>query len=280
MPELGIFSRTFERPELGSVLDQVEGHRFGLLHFSYKSAGLGPLPGDVSAEQCLAVRSQIVARNLRLAGVSATFNAIHPDRERRERETAAACHLIGLAPVLGTSFVSISTGTRDPGDMWRGHAANAEPEAWRDLGETLGRLLVAARAAGVTLGVEPEQNNVISSAPLARRLLDQFHDEHLGIILDAANLLTLASAEHQRDILAEAFDLLGPDVAAVHAKDLGAEGSVAAGLGLLDYPIFFELIARHGIAAPVIIHQVMEADVDRARQFVMAQGRKAGFKWT
>jgi sugar phosphate isomerase/epimerase len=279
VPELGIFSRTFDRPDLASVLDQVESHRFGLVHFSYASAGLGALPSDVSADQCRALRSQFVARNLRLAGASATFNTIHPDRQRRERETAAACQLIGLAPALGTSFVSISTGTRDPDDMWRGHVGNREPEAWRDLCATLGRLLVAARAAGVTLGVEPEQNNVVSSARLARRLLDEFHDEHLGIILDAANLLTLATADQQRDILAEAFDLLGPDIATVHAKDLGPVGSVAAGLGLLDYPTLFELIARHGIEAPVIIHEVQEADVDRAREFVTAQGRDAGLQW-
>ena len=284
MPELGIFSRTFDRPDLASVLDEVAGHGFGLVHFSYRSAGLGALPGDVSSDQCRAVRAELEAHDLRLAGASATFNAIHPDRQRRERETAAACRLIGLAPVLGTSFVSISTGTRDPDDLWRGHPANGEPEAWRDLGQTLDRLLVAARAAGVSLGIEPEQGNVISSAPLARRLLDERHDEHLRIILDAANLLSLATVDRQGAILADAFDLLGPEIATIHAKDLakdiGPHGSVAAGLGWLDYPTFFGLIARHGIEAPVIIHEVAEADVDRARGFVMAQGQDAGLTWT
>jgi sugar phosphate isomerase/epimerase len=274
--ELGIFTRTFERPTLGGVLDAVVESGFPLVHFNFRSVGLPALPERLSSAQCAAVRREVEARGLRMAGVSATFNAIHPDYERRSRETEVAQQVILRAPDLGTRLVSLSTGTRDPDDMWRGSPANDEPSAWDDLRYTLARLLDAARRADVILGIEPEHNNVVSSARRARELLDEFHDEHLRIIFDAANLLTPETAGRQRPILAEAFDLLAPDSVVIHAKDLAAGGDVAAGRGLLDYVLYFELVAQHSLTAPVVIHEVAEDDVGRARDFVLARAAAAG----
>ncbi len=274
--ELGIFTRTFERPTFGGVLDAVVEHGFPLVHFNFRSTGLPSLPERLSFAQCAAVRREVEARGLRMAGVSATFNAIHPDRQRRTWETDLARQIIVHAPDLGTHLVSVSTGTRDPDDMWHGHTANDELSAWDDLRYTLMRLLDAARQAGVTLGIEPEHNNVVSSARRARQLLDEFRDEHLRIILDAANLLDLETADRQAAILVEAFDLLSTDTVMVHAKDIGVSGDVAAGRGLLDYRLYFELIAAHAAAAPVIIHELGEGDVPRARDFVLAQAAAAG----
>ncbi len=268
--ELGIFSRTFERPTLGGVLDAVVEHGFPLVHFNFRSAGLPALPEQLSTAQCGVVRREVETRGLRMAGVSATFNAIHPDRERRTRETMLAQQVIARAPELGTRLVSLSTGTRDPDDMWRGHPANEEPSAWQDLRETLTALLEAAATAGVTLGIEPEHRNVVSSARLARRLLDEIGDPHLLIILDPANLLTPEAAGEQRRILGEAFDLLAPDVVMLHAKDFSADGDdVAAGRGLLDYALYGELVRRDRLRGPVVIHELTEDDVSRARAFVL-----------
>ncbi len=278
MPALGIFSRTFDGPNLGAVLDRAAAHGFRLLHFNFKSAGLPTLPPDLTVELCRSVGQEFEGRGLQMAGASATYNVIHPDRERRDRETELACRLISLAPQLGTRFVSLSTGTRDPNGLWRAHPANREPAAWSDMIATLNRLLSAARTARVTLGIEAEQGNVVSSARLARRLLDELADSHLAIILDAANLISAATAGQQRAILTEAFELLGRDVAFFHAKDLGPEGVVAAGRGLLDYSFYFELIARNRSDTSVIVHEVAQDDVDRARDFLLAKAHEAGLQ--
>jgi len=274
--DLGIFTRTFARPELAACLDAVVGYGFGLAHLSLRSAGLAALPAGLPPDTLGVIRMEVERHGLRLAGVSGTFNAIHPDAARRERETALACDLIAHAKDLGTSFVSLSTGTRDPDDMWRGHPGNAEPSAWSDLRATLEPLLESANAADVTLGIEPEHNNVVSSAHLARRLLDEVRDEHLRIILDAANLMTVETADQQDAILAEAFDLLSPDIAVIHAKDFTEQGDTAAGRGLLNYQRYFELVIEHEVIAPVVIHEVEEDDVARARDFVLAQAEAVG----
>ncbi len=268
---LGIFSRTFERSNLADVLDAVKGSGFQLVHFNFRSAGLPTMPADLTPLVCQAVRHQLDARNLTMVGISATFNAVHPDRERREHDTSLACDLIAHCPLLGTDVVSLCTGTRDPEDMWRWHPDNATPSAWDDLCRVLDQLLDAARSSNVVLGIEPERNNVVSSAGQARRLLDLFHDGHLKIILDPANLLTpLTARNKQSQILAEAFSLLHGDIIMAHAKDLSDSGDIAAGRGLLDYELYFRLLAEHGIDCPVVLHELAEADVPRARTFVLS----------
>src|SRR5882724_1308288 len=169
--ELGIYSRTFKRSTLSGVLDAVVENRFEHVHLSLNSAGIDPFRAPLSAVTCNAIRTELAARSLSLVGVSCTFNAIHPDAAQRDHETGLAGKLIALAPELGTSFATLSTGTRDREDLWRSHPANDNPSAWSDLRRTLERLLQVARTANVTLGIEPEHNNVVSSASQARRLL-------------------------------------------------------------------------------------------------------------
>lgn len=266
--ELGIFARTFRRDSLDATLRAAAANAFRLIHFNFACAGLPSLPDALEPETCRRIRDAFIEHHLVMLGVSATYNTIHPDRERRDVETARAVRVIELGPTLGTGIVSLSTGTRDPDDMWRRHPANEDPASWSDLLNTVSRLVQAAEQAGVVLGIEPERNNVVSSARRAIRLLGELRSASLGIILDPANLVDPARPETQHAVLEEAFDLLAPWTVMVHAKDVVATGHVAAGLGLLDYGYVFELIRHHRLEVPVVIHDVDESDVDRARAFV------------
>jgi sugar phosphate isomerase/epimerase len=273
--ELGVFSRTFARGEFSDVLDAVVDNDLELLHLNLKSAGVDPFTDELDLDTCKAIRAQINARGLTLIGVSSTFNAVHPNPEQRARETALAAGLISRAPALGTNFASLSTGTRHPDDMWRAHPANEERSAWADLQRTLERLLEAAHASDVVLGIEPERNNVVSSAARARRLLDEFDSERLKIILDPANLLSVETAPRQREIISEALELLAPDVYVVHAKDFSEGGECGAGLGLVDFALLFELLDQHSVHEPFLLHELPESDVGRARDFLLATAGQA-----
>ena len=95
-----------------------------------------------------------------------------------------------------------------------------------------------AEARGATLVFEPEVNNVVDSAQKARRLLDEVQSEHLQVVIDGANLFHAGQLPRMREVLDEAFDLLGDSIRLAHAKDLEQDGDVghqAAGTGLLDY---------------------------------------------
>jgi sugar phosphate isomerase/epimerase len=273
--EVGIFARTFPRPTLGTVLDAVKASGFRLVHFNFACAGLDSIPTDLTPEQCRRIRAEVAARELNMVGVSATFNAIHPDRARRVRETAATLRVIELAHELGTDLVTLCTGTRDPTSNWRFHPGNDKPDAWNDLLHTLEPMVAAAERARVTLGVEPEPGNVVSSARIARRLLDTVASDHVRVVFDAANLVSAPAIPRQRAILSEALGELADAVTIIHAKDVAENGHVAAGRGLLDYDLYAELLKQFRITAPVVLHDVAEDDAPRARRFVEGCLRRA-----
>jgi sugar phosphate isomerase/epimerase len=205
--------------------------------------------------------------------VSATYNVVHPDKELRRRQTAAAVGLIARVPALGADVVTICTGTRHPDDIWRGHPENAREDAWSELRATLEVLLAAAAAAGVRLGVEPEPGNVVRDARSAARLLDELGpDAPIGIVFDPANLLSPATISEQERILGEAIELLGSCILAVHAKDVVDGGYSAAGTGLLDYPLVFRLLADDA-SVPVIAQDVCEADARRVHDDLLGWAR-------
>jgi sugar phosphate isomerase/epimerase len=260
---LGIFARTFRRdtPEEVAAAIAVAGYPLG--HWNFAAIGLPTLTGD--PDRFAAVRIAFDAAGVGIPSVSATFNAIHPDRDLRARWTAEAVRAIGEVPRLGADVVTLCTGTRDPENMWRPHPDNARPEAWSDLRRTLDPLLEAAREAGVRLGVEPEPGNVVGDAPAAARLLAELGgDAPIGIVLDPANLLTPETVARQDEIIGAALDLLGARVVGTQAKDVVASGYAAAGGGLMDYPAVLRQLGRIA-PVPLIVQDAAEHDAARVR---------------
>jgi sugar phosphate isomerase/epimerase len=74
-----------------------------------------------------------------------------------------------------------------------------------------------ARQAKVVLAFEPEVNNVVDSARKARQLLDETGSPHLKVTIDPANLFHAGELPRMREILEEAFALVGKDIALAHA---------------------------------------------------------------
>jgi sugar phosphate isomerase/epimerase len=159
--------------------------------------------------------------------------------------------------------------------MWRRHPDNGSPAAWRDLLESMRQAVRIAEEHDITLGVEPEVSNVIDSAGRARRLLDELASSRVKIVIDAANLFHAGELARMAEVLDEAFDLLGPDIALAHAKDLvrdGEAGDQPAGSGLLDYPRYLALLSRADYDGPLILHGLSEAAVPSTVQRMRALG--------
>lgn len=254
--DLGIFAKTFSRPELGETLDAVRDSGLRVMQFNLALAGGPSLPDAIDAGP---IREAVATRGLAMAAVSGTYNMAHPDPAVRAGGLRRLGVVIAAAPALGTRVVTLCTGTRDPDDMWRAHPDNATPAAWRDMLEGVAAAVALAEAHGVTLGTEPEHGNVVRSAAAGRRLLDEIGSPHLRVVIDAANLVE-GELPRQHEILAEAFDLLGDDLVLAHAKDVRPDGSiVAAGQGELDYPAYLEHLRGRGV--PLILHGLEEADV-------------------
>lgn len=266
---LGIFARTFARPTLEATLDAVRQHGFLCMQFNMACAGLPSLPDAIDEALCSRIRQACADRGLEMLAVSGTYNLIHPDLAYRAQNLGRFRVLAHSARAMGTSVVTICTGTQDPNDMWRCHPENDSPAAWKAMIAGLHNLVRIADEADILLGIEPETANVVSSAARARRVIDEIGSARLKIVLDAANLFDVANLTSMRRVLDEAFALLGPEIILAHAKDVSSDGRhVPAGKGVLDYGYYLKCLRAASPQCPLILHSLAEDEVPGCLQFL------------
>jgi sugar phosphate isomerase/epimerase len=276
--QLGIFAKTFARPSLGETLDAVRAHGIGCMQFNMSCASLPPMPEEISAELTDRIRGEMERRNLTMAAVSGTFNMIHPDRGKRREGLRRLGVLAEACGRLGTSVITLCTGTRNAEHMWRYHPENDSPGAWRDLLVSMEQAVMVAEEHRVTLAFEPEVNNVVVSAEKGRLLLDEMRSSHLKVVMDGANLFHEGELSYAREVLDTAFELLGEDIVIAHAKDVKSTGEVvAAGGGELDYDRYLENLRGVGFEGPVILHGLGESEVEGSVAFLRAKLVNAGY---
>ncbi len=258
---VGLMEGTIRRGTFAETLDAVSAQ--GIRHLQYHVSAGAPSLGEV--------RKELDARQITISALSGTYNMIDPDVEKRH----AGLHKLRLAAeqceTLGTSIITLCTGSRDPQSMWRAHPDNNSVSAWKDLVESMEKALVVAEEYKVTLAFEPEVSNVINSAQKARRLLDEMQSPYLKVCMDGANIFHKGELPKMREILDEAFALLGDDIALAHAKDLdrdGHAGHLAAGTGLLDYDQYLCLLKECGYDGAVVLHGLSEEQVPYCVEFL------------
>ena len=269
--QIGTMSGTFDRATLEEALDAVVNHGMSCVQFNLSSAGVTKIPTHIDSELCDKIREEMSVRNITMTALGGTYNMIHPEIQRRAdglrnlRVLASACER------LGTSVITLCTGTRDPDNMWRRHPDNDTPEAWEDLVVSMRQAIEIAEEYQVTLAFEPEVANVVDSAIKARRIIDQIGSPYLKVVMDGANIFHTGELPRMREILDEAFALLDEHIAFAHAKDLdrdGEAGHLAAGKGLLDYDQYLSLLNDVDPDVPIILHGLSEAEVDGCVSFL------------
>ena len=279
-PPIGILlATTFTTGTLEARLDAAKACGLACVQMSMVCAGLPEMPDAIPAGLPERMRREASARGIAIASVTGTFNMTHPDPDhrraglRRLRVLAQAC-----AP-MGTSAIHICTGTRDPNSMWRPHPDNGSPESWRDMAACVREATEIARQANVVLAFEPEMSNVVDSAIKARRLLDEIASPHLKVTIDPANLFHTGELPRMKEILDEAFALLGKDMVLAHAKDLDRDGEAGhkpAGQGVLDYGRYVALLRKYDYKGPLLLHGLTVAQVPACMAFLRAKLAASG----
>jgi sugar phosphate isomerase/epimerase len=259
-----IFSRTYPMATAEATFAAVKADGFGAVQFNLSNLGLQPLP-ETAPTGLETVRNQAAAAGVVISALSGTWNMAHPDAAYRAQMRERFELVLQAAQTLGAPIVTLCTGSRDAGNMWAHHPQNSSPAAWADMADELSHALDRAAHYGLRLGIEPEPANVICDAPATRRILDQLQAPHLGIVLDAANLIAPEQVVHQQAILEQALDLLGADLLLAHAKDHDAAGRVVApGDGIINLPAFVAGLRNAGYTGPLIGHGFDPAQAPRA----------------
>jgi sugar phosphate isomerase/epimerase len=262
--QIGILMKTFGGPGLEARLDALKACGLDCGQLSMDCAGLPAMPDEIAPELVTRIRREADVRGITIASLEGTFNMSHPDAEQRRAGLRRLRVLAATCRPLGTSKIHLCTGTRDPNNMWRRHPDNDSPEAWHDMVACVREATEIARQAGAILAFEPEVNNVVDSAKKARRLMDEIGSPHLKVTMDAANIFHAGELARMREVLDEAFALVGKDIVLAHAKDLSHDGDAgheAAGHGKLDYDRYLSLLQAYGFQGPILLHGLAEAQV-------------------
>jgi sugar phosphate isomerase/epimerase len=235
--------------------------------------GLDTVPEIVPPEAIRATRNAVARTGVELAAISGTFNAAHPDPAVRKAGVARFPVLCDAASALGIPVITLSSGSRDPEDMWRYHPDNSSDAAWSDSHDSLAAVASIASVHGLKVAVEPEHTNVLANAAFASQMLDEIGSPALGVVFDAANLLDpdQATTDSMVSVITSAAKLLGPNILLGHAKELTrGRLPVPAGDGILPWDVIVQALDGAGFTGTMVIHGLNEPDVARAVQTLRA----------
>lgn len=269
--QVGILLGTFGRDTLEARLDAAKHYGLDCVQIGMDHAGLSDMPEAIPAEVAGRIRREAKARGIAIAAAQGTFNMSHPDAEYRRKGLKRLRVLAEVCAEMGTSKIHICTGTRDRENMWRRHPENDLPSAWKDMVACVREATEFAGQAHVTLAFEPEVNNVVDSARKARRLMDEIGSPFLKVTIDGANIFHAGELPRMKEVLDEAFELVGKDIVLAHAKDLdhdGDAGHLPAGKGKLDYDRYLSLLYRYRFRGPLLLHGLSEAQVPECVGFL------------
>ncbi|SDA60963.1 sugar phosphate isomerase/epimerase family protein [Mesorhizobium qingshengii] len=252
---LGIFAKTFPGTEPAAVLTAARQAGYETTQFNLACAGLPSMPDAVAANVIMAIRAAARSTGVSLAALSGTYNMAHPDKAARDDGLRRLAVVIETAAALDIPLVTLCTGSRNGADQWAYHPDNATPAAWSDMAAEMEKALALAEAAGVDLGIEPEQANIVTSAKDATKLIREMGSKHLKMVLDPANLFEHATPGEARAIVAAAIDEAAGHIAMAHAKDRHGDGRFATtGQGIVDFPDFVARLKAAGFDGPLVTH--------------------------
>lgn len=179
-----------------------------------------------------------------IAVLGCYLNLANPNEEKLKEITQRYLANIRFASLLGAGVVGTETGA--PNEAYQYEPACHTEEALQIFIKNLRPIVAYAEKMGVILAIEPVFKHIVCNPQRARRVLDEINSPNLQIILDPVNLLDISNYEKQDEIIKEAIELLGKDVAVVHIKDYVVEGneliSVAAGKGNMNYDAIMKFI--------------------------------------
>ena len=274
----GVCSTDFESeahaPYTAEVLfAKMKEYGFKAVQFAFSSIaetaftpnGQIEIPAEIPAAAIRAVAENAAKYDIPVEVINGTFNMAHPDAAVREEGIRRFEILCRAAKALGASYISLCSGTRNADHLWSPHPDNDTDDAWNDMLDTVARCTKIAEQYGITLAVESEASNIISSPERARRLMDTVGSSNLKMILDCANLFHAGEAhkENVRATLAHAFALYGHDIVLAHGKDISEGDGISfcgTGRGIVDFGYTAELLAEYGFAGNMFLHGIYDED--------------------
>jgi sugar phosphate isomerase/epimerase len=273
--KLGVHTYPYAGLKLEEAAARMKDQGFHgvLTEYTFADVRFDPLAPDWKAAR--QITAALERQGLRIVAVFGYVNPIDPDPAQRKRGLEKMETLLRSWKRLGCRNVSTETGTLNPKSPWLDSPENATEKTYLACRSALENLARAAEKAGAVVSIEPYWRNVIDSIERTERLFREVQSPGLKLVMDPCNYFRKEDLPRMQPMLAEMFKRLGREIVVAHAKDVkaAADGTdlPAAGLGVLDYPLYLRLLARLGRPMDLIVEHVGLDDVPRARDFVLGQ---------
>ena len=173
--------------------------------------------GDLTDADIERVKGLIEARNLKVSCISHHNLTALPvetavDAPAYQAHLATLQRCIDVAQALGTSLVRIFSFRKEM--VLFGAEPIISEGAWTTLLNRLEAPLRVADAAGITLVIETAISGNVTSAYLARKLIDELDAPHLKVLWDPCSSLYCTEIPYP-----DAYEVIREHIAHVHLKD-------------------------------------------------------------
>lgn len=281
MLQLGLRLHDGEKLPLEELLPLVRAKGFTCVHLALtKSLKDTPCtPSSLTPGYAGWLKRQFAKNELDVAVLGNYLNLAHPDPEViRATQEKYYAHL-RFASLLGCGMVGTETGAPNP--EYKFCPECRSEEALNTFIRNLKPVVRCAEQMGVIMAIEPVAKHIVWNAQRCRRVLDEIGSHNLQVLFDPVNLLSLDNMDHADEVIAEAIELLGPDIAMVHLKDFlpedagGQLKAAAPGMGGMDYtrvmrflkaekPYIYATLENTTPENAVHCREAMQAAYDRA----------------
>ena len=272
---LGVFTHTYSRLPVADAARRIraDGFHSAVLEYEFADVHFDPLAPDWSAAS--KITAAFANAQVRIAALAAYYNVVDPDQARRQHGEQRMRSLLTNWKRLGSPIVCTETGTLNEKSEWVESPDNYTDAAYAKCRDILAALAQHAHDSGATLAIEPYWRNVIDSAARAEKLFKDVASPALQLVMDPCNYYHNSDLPNMAPMLRDIFRRVGSHTVIAHAKDVKAtptgQDLPAAGLGVMDYPVFLGLLARLDKPLDLIIEHLELDDVPRARDYVLAQ---------
>ena len=299
MLSVGIFTGYYPYG-VDEVIRRIKASDFNCVQLDVSFKDCDAAKGELTREKAIAIRNKFRDANLPVICVSGYTNFIHPNPAKRQKNIDYLKTMIEFAGDLGCTYVASETGTYNEESDWVWDDRNGTEAVYQETLEVVKDIVACAAENGVTFLIENYVNNVIGSVAQVKRLFADVNSPHLGLLCDPTNYFDETNIHKVDETLYEIFDELAPMMKVAHAKDCkrttdlsekhadidadeshtfrGAGGVElpAAGLGVLNYPLYVELLAKYHPNMPIIIEHLDEPDIPRAKGFLDGVLKRVG----
>ncbi len=218
--------------------------------------------------------------NIDIAVLGCYLNLANPNEESLKKNQARYLAHIRFASLLGCGVVGTETGAVNEG--YKYEERNHSDEALNIFIKNLRPVIEYAEKMGIIFAIEPVFKHIVCNPERARKVLNEINSPNLQIIFDPVNLLDISNYQNREEIIHNAIDLLGQDIAVVHIKDFKVEDnklvSIAAGTGEMDYSEIIRFIKTRKPYIHVTLENTVPENAVASREYIQKLWDEQGEK--